>query len=80
MRSSDRLHQYQLEDPVGSSTTPLLTRSVLGLIVFWNNLEKDVVFAPTVKDFQSRIVDMAREAVGQGCCIDYLWSLKFIYV
>ena len=80
LRSNSRLHQHQLVDPVDRSTTPLLSRSVLGLVLFWNNLPKDAVYAPTVKDFQRYITDAAKDAVRQGCSIDDLCALKFIYV
>ena len=60
LRSNSRLHQHQLVDPVDRSTTPLLSRSVLGLVLFWNNLPKDAVYAPTVKDFQRYITEKMR--------------------
>ena len=67
-------------DPVGVSASPLLRRSIYSLVTFWNHLPTDVITAPSVKSFQRRITDLAKEAVTKGCSIDDLCALKFIYV
>ena len=80
LRSNDRLHKFQLVDPVGVSASPLLRRSIYSLVTFWNHLPKDVITAPSVKSFQSRITDLAKQAVSKGCRMNDLCALNFIYV
>ena len=80
LRSNERLHKFQLVDPVGVSASPLLRRSIYSLVTFWNHLPQDVITASSIKSFQSRISDLAKEAVRKGCSIDDLCALKFIYV
>ena len=80
LRSNTRLHQYQLEDPVGVTASPILQRSIYSLVTFWNHLPQDVILAPSVESFQGRINDLAKEAVHKGCSIEDLCALKFIHV
>ena len=70
----------QLVDPVIGSSSPMMARSILGFVAYWKHLLADVIFAPCVKTFQSRITDLAKEAVCKGCSIVDLCALKFIYV
>ena len=70
----------QLVDPVRGSSSPMLARSILGLVAYWNHLPADVILAPCVKTFQSRITDLAKEAVCKGSSIYDLCALKFIHV
>ena len=70
----------QLIDPVRGSSSPLMSRSILGLVAYWNRLPADVIFASSVKTFQSRITDLAKEAVSKGSSIDDLCALMFIHV
>ena len=80
LRSSERLHPFQLKDPVGPGSSPLLCRSLWGLVAFWNHLPLDTITAPMVKDFQKLITEGARDAVRSGYSKSDLCALHFIHV
>ena len=80
LRSNSRFHGLQLIDPVGVDTTSRLSRSVWGLIAFWNHLPKDVVAKSTVKSFQKLLQNGVKDAARQGSSLEDLCALHFIHV
>ena len=85
------LHQYPTSSVVGrhllyfvdlidGSHTQWLVRSVFGLVRFWNALPSDVVLQCSVGNLQTILQDRAKDAVREGCSIDDLCALKWIFV
>ena len=56
-RRRTRQHPWQLHDPVDSSHTELLKRSVFGLIRVYNELDYDIVNTCSVQVFQHHLQD-----------------------
>ena len=79
-RSSDTLHPFQLVDPIGPGSSTLFSRSIWGLVAFWNHLPRDAVLAGSVRNFQKLITSAAMDAVRGGCSRTDLCALHFIHV
>ena len=56
-------HDHQLFDPIGRNSSPMLSRSVFGLIRVYNDLPDDVVNSCTVKVFQRRLQNIVKDYV-----------------
>jgi len=72
------LHSLQFIDPVSFDATTLLSRSIYGMVLFWNRLPSDVVCVDSVHKFQSVITKAAVDAVKRGCSISDLGDLRWI--
>ena len=49
--------------PIELCSSLLLSRSIFGMLRFWNNLSSDVERAKSAKDFQHLLQEGAKEAV-----------------
>ena len=79
-RSHTGSHNLQLVDPIDGTQSPLMTRSIYGLIRFWNALPQEAVNAKSVKTFQRSIQWLAKEAVRASMSIKHVCELRFITV
>ena len=66
--------------PIELCSSLLLSRSIFGMVRFWNNLSSDVERAKRSKDFQHLLQEGAKEAVRKACSTNDLCNSKWIYV
>ena len=79
-RGNTHLHTLQLENPIDGSQTDLISRSIYGLIRYWNALPQGTINAKSVKNFQRSIQWHAKEAAKNGMSIEHICQLRFIMV
>ena len=56
-------HDKQLQDDVGRSSPVILKRSLFGLVHVYNRLPQEVVNTTTLKQFQSKLQCIVKDAV-----------------
>ena len=79
-RSHTGSHNLQLVDPLDGSQSSLMTRSIFGLIRYWNALPQGTVNAKSVKTFQRSIQWLSKEAIRSGMSIQHVCELRFLTV
>ena len=79
-RFRDSRHQYQLVDPVGIGSSPILKRSVYGLVAVWNALSVELVTAKDTKSFQKALTEEAKVQLHNGELMDDVKDLVWIHI